>query len=194
MRVIVLNKKRLGVTAIIIGLMLVRLGFERKFDDRLKTTALMYSDINSLTKYEGLDHTFSYKLPGEWRTSIKNLGSSEVIYHNDFNSKDDVVHGFVEVWNLREDLKSFLQRSMTSAYKPPKYKEYDMSPITIGNHEGYLISYNQDVGRGNYYKGHEYFFSKDGKMYRFSFFVREANYKESMSTVFQTIVKTLIVK
>lgn len=192
MRLIILNRKRLGVTAIILGLMLVMFAVEERFDERLKATALMYNDISSLIKYEGLGKKFSYSLPNKWESSPKNFGNAEIIYHNDFNTKDQSIHGFVQVWNLREDLKAFLERSKETAgaVKPVKYKNYKMEAININNHSGYLVSYSMDVGEGKYYKGYEYYLSQDGLMFRFSFFVNEANFKENMPTVFNTIVKT----
>jgi hypothetical protein len=192
MRLIILNRKRLGVTAIILGLMLVMFAVEERFDERLRATALMHSDISSLIKYEGLDRKFSYSLPNQWDVSLKNFGNQEIVYHNDFNTKDQSIHGFVQVWNLREDLKTFLERSKETAgaVKPLKYKAYKMEPISINAYSGYLISYAMDMGEGKYYKGYEYYLSQDGLMFRFSFFVSEGNFKENMPTVFNTIVRT----
>jgi hypothetical protein len=191
MRLIIINRKRLGVTVIILGLMLVMFGVEKRFDARLKATALMYSDINSLVKYEGLDKKFSYSLPQEWQASLKNFGGDEILYHNDFVTQEQNIWGFVQVWNLREDLKSFLERSKTSSPKPIKYKKYSMKPISINKYSGYLIDYSMDGGRGVYYRGHEYYLAEDGKMFRFSFFVSEGNFKENMPTIFNAIVKTI---
>lgn len=193
MKLIILNRKRLGVTAIIVGLMLVMFAVEERFDERLRVTALMHSDISSLIKYEGLDRKFSYSLPNQWQVNLKNFGNEEIIYHNDFNTKDQSIHGFVQVWNLREDLKTFLERSKAAAgaVKPAKYKSYKMEPININNHSGYLVNYSMDVDDGDYYKGYEYYLSQDGLMFRFSFFVSEGNFKENMPTIFNTIVRTL---
>ncbi|MTK10824.1 MAG: hypothetical protein F8N39_01505, partial [Clostridiaceae bacterium] len=60
MKLIIINRKRLGVTVIIIGLMFVLLGLEKKFDAGLKFTALIQNNISSLQKYEALDKKLSY--------------------------------------------------------------------------------------------------------------------------------------
>lgn len=190
MRLIILNRKRLGVTVIIIGLMLVLFGLEKKFDSRLKYVALMQSNINSLVKYEVSDLNFSYKLPDQWTVNKKDFGGGEIIYHNDFTSEDATIHGFVQVWNLREDLKSFLDKSKALNEKHAQYSNYNISPIVINKYEGYLMTYTMKTGEESSYKGYEYFLKGKDRFYRFAFYVRDVNFKENMPTIFKTIVST----
>ncbi|NMM61608.1 hypothetical protein HBE96_02640 [Clostridium sp. P21] len=190
MKVIIINRKRLGVTIIIIGLMLILFGLEKNFDDRLKFTALIQNNINSLTQYEALDKKFTYKLPSEWITKEQKFSGNEIVYHNDFNSKDLKIHGFVEVWNLNTDLKNFLEESKKISSEQNLYKNYDIKPVQINNKDGYLVNYTIITSNNKYYKGYEYFIKNKSKFFRFSFFVREDNFKESMPTIFKTIVKT----
>ena len=193
MRFIVINRKRLGVTAIMLGLMVVLFGFGKNFDERLKQASLIYNDINSLVKYEGLNKTFSYKLPAEWSTSEEKLSGGEVVYSNSFTSKDQVIHGFVQVWNYAGDLKTFLEKSKEVTFKPQstKYKDYSITEININNNKGYLLKYTVDTGNKKYYKGYEYFIKDTGRFFRFSFFVSEDKFRETMPNIFETIVKTL---
>ncbi|MDW8802441.1 hypothetical protein P8V03_14930 [Clostridium sp. A1-XYC3] len=191
MKVIIINRKRLGVTTIIIGLMLVLLGLEKHFDAKLKLAALMQNNINSLVQYQALDSKLTYKLPSEWSTSEQNFSGQEIIYHNDFKDKDYKVHGFIEVWNLNKNLKTFLQESKKISSEQNEYKDYNISPITINNREGYLVNYTIKTNTNTYYKGYEYFIKDKDKFFRFSFFMRDENFKENMPTVFKTIVQTL---
>lgn len=191
MKLIIINKKRLGVTIIIIGLMLVLLGFEKHFDARLKFAALMQNNINSLVQYEALDNKLSYKLPSEWSTKEQKFSGQEILYHNDFKTKDSKIHGFIEVWNLKQDLKNFLKESKKVSSEQNLYKQYSMSPININNRDGYLVNYTMITSSDVAYKGYEYFVNDDGKFFRFAFFVREDNFKENMPTIFRAIVQTL---
>ena len=192
MKVIVINKKRLGVTIIILGLMLVLFGAETKFDARLKSTALMHSNIDILKTYEGLEKKFSYKLPEQWGTSLKNFGSTEVLYHNDFISESQSLHGFVQVWNFRGDLQEFISRGLQNAYKETEYKDYAMKPVRVKNMDGYLVNYRIKDRSGNYYyRAHEYYLPKNNRLFRFSFYVRDNKYKENMTAIFKTIAETL---
>jgi hypothetical protein len=190
MKVIVLNRKRLGVTIIIIGLMLILFGLEKNFDGRLKYVALMQSNINSLKLYEGLDKTFSYKLPSQWTTKEEKYEGNEVIYHNSFLSEDAVIHGMVQVWNINEDLKTFLDKSKALSEKYTAAQNYKANPITINKHEGYLVTYTTKTQGENVYRAYEYFIKDKNKFVRFSFFVREENFKENMPIIFKTIVET----
>lgn len=191
MKLIIINRKRLGVTVIIVGLMFILLGLEKNFDAGLKFTALIQSNINSLKKYEALGKKLSYKLPTEWVTEQKNFSGQEIIYHNDFTSKDSKIHGFVEVWNLNKDLRTFLEESKKISSEQNLYKEYNISPIVINNRDGYLVSYIIITPSNESFRGYEYFLRNKDKFFRFSFFVKEDNFKENMPTIFKTIVQTL---
>lgn len=190
MKVIIINRKRLGVTIIIIGLMLILFSLEKNFDARLKFTALIQNNINSLIQYEALDKKFSYKLPAEWSAKEQKFPGNEIIYHNDFNTKDLKIHGFVEVWNLNTDLKAFLEESKKISSEQNLYKSYEIKPININNKNGYLVEYTIITSNNKAYKGYEYFIKSGDKFMRFSFFVSEDNFKESMPTIFKTIVQT----
>jgi hypothetical protein len=189
MKVIIINRKRLGVTVIIIGLMLVLFGFEQKFDVRLKYVALMQSNINSLKKYDVPELKFSYKLPSEWATKKQSFQGDEIVYHNDFFSEDATIHGFVQVWNKKEDLKSFLEKSKNLNQQYAEYTDYSMVPVEIKNQSGYLTIYTMKNLDGTKFKGYEYFLNNNNRIYRFSFFVRDVNFKENMPTIFKTIVE-----
>jgi len=140
MKFIIINRRKLGVTAIILGLMVVLFGFGKNFDAKLKEASLIYNNINSLVKYEGLNNTFSYKLPKEWTATEEKLGD-EIIYHNRFTSQDKVIHGFMQVWKYEGDLLKFLELSKETNLKtqPSKYKEYDISSINLNNNKVYLL-------------------------------------------------------
>lgn len=191
MKLIIINRKRLGVTTIIIGLMLILFGFAKYFDAGLKFTALMQNNINSLVQYEALDNKLSYKLPAEWTTKEQKFSGQEILYHNDFKTSDSKIHGFVEVWNLKQDLKSFLEESKKISSEQNLYKQYKISPITINNKDGYLVEYIIVTSSDIDYKGYEYFIKDNNKFFRFSFFMVGNNFKENMPTVFRTIVQTL---
>lgn len=191
MKLIVINRKRLGVTTIIIGLMLVLLGLEKYFDARLKLAALMQNNINSLVQYQALDNKLTYKLPAEWSTSEQKFSGQEVIYHNDFNDSSSKIYGFIEVWNLNKDLKVFLEESKKISSEQNEYRNYNISPINIKDKDGYFVNYTMKTRSNIYYKGYEYFIREKNKFIRFSFFIRDENFKENMPIVFKTIVQNL---
>lgn len=191
MKVILLDRKRLGATAIIIGLMFVLLGLEKAFDGKLKVVTLLQGNISSLQQYQGLQSKLQYKLPSDWITQEKKFSGNEIIYHNDFSSKDAEIHGFVQVWNLNQDLKIFLEQSKKVAMEYNKFKEYEIKPISLKGKPGYEVTYVMITPSQAVYRGDEYFIKVNNKLIRFAFYVREENYKENLSRIFRTITETL---
>lgn len=192
MRVIVINRNKLGVTIVIIGLMLILFGFYRNFDKSIKQTVLMQNNISYLVEYRELDNKLTYKLPAEWTTKVQKFEGPEILYHNDFQSRDAKIHGFVQVWNLEEDLQIFLQKSKDAAFKQNQYKDYKIVPIKLNNKEGYELIYTTfNIEDNVSYKGDEYFIRTGNGFLRISFFVRDKNYKENMATLFRTIAETI---
>ena len=51
----------------------------------------------------------------------------------------------------------------------------------------YLINANDN----NWYKAYEYFIDDGKEFYRFSFFTRDVNFKETYGAIFESIVETL---
>jgi len=191
MKVIFINKKRLGVTLIIVGLMFVLLAFEKNFDNRLKLTLLIQNDIKYLKQYTAMQAGITYKLPEEWLTKEENFSGGEIIYHNDFQTKDSKIHGFVQVLKMPKNLKQFLDESKIISSKQNLIYDYNISTIKVKDFKGYLVEYNMEVKSGENYKCIEYFLNDQGDVIRFSFFVNENNYKENMPAIFSTIVKTV---
>lgn len=191
MKFIIINRRRLGVTIIIIGLMFILLGLERHFEDKLKFTVLIQNNINSLVKYDGLNKKLNYKLPEGWPVKEQKFSGNEIIYHNDFTSKDNKIHGFVEVWNSSKDLRTFLEQSKKISSEQNLYKAYKLEPITINDRSGYLVKYTMLTSYDAEYDGYEYFLRDHGKFFRFSFFVKKSDFKEDMPIIFENIVKTL---
>ncbi|MDT8717279.1 hypothetical protein IAI10_11475 [Clostridium sp. 19966] len=190
MRVIVLNRKRIGVTLIILGLMMILFVAESGVDHRLKMTALMQNGIESLKEYKIDSGNIKYKLPSDWTTSEKKFSGGEILYHNDFTSSDNKIHGFVEKWKLEEDLKTFLINSKKSAFNPESIKNYDVTPIKIKNYSAYLLTYDTKTSSNSYYRTYEYFIDQNKSFFRMSFSVQQSDLKENMPAIFEYLANT----
>lgn len=192
MKIITINKKKLGVTIILIGLMVVLLGFEKCFESRLKFASLIQNNINSLSQYSEINNRIKYKLPSAWEVKRQETFGDEIVCHTDFKSKDNKVNGFFEVWKFKGDLKTFLENSKSISDRQENlYKKYYLKDITYGNKTGYLLKYTMTKAVGNSYMGEEYFIKNENEFYRFSFFMKEEDFRENMTTMFKTIVQTL---
>lgn len=189
--IIFINKKKLGIIVVLLGLMITLLGISKQFDDKLKTTILIENNINLLDTYEALGGKVSYKLPEGWTTTEKKFYSDEIIYHNDFRSSDAVIHGFVEVWKSRQDLKTFLDNSKKISQEQNEIKNYKIDSIIINGKKTYLVQYLINTTGNNWYKAYEYFIDNQDEFYRFSFFTRDVNFKEAYGAIFESIVETV---
>ena len=191
MRVIFINRKKVGIIVIIFGLMITLLGISKQFDDKFKTTILVENNIKLLNDYATLNGKVSYKLPVGWTTREKKFSGGEITYHNDFQSSDAVIHGFVEVWESKQELKAFLDKSKNISEEQNKIKDYKIDNIIINGKKAYLVQYLINVTDNNWYKSYEYFINDGKEFYRFSFFTRNINFKETYGSIFESIVETL---
>lgn len=190
MKVIEINSKRVGVTIILVGLMLILLGLARNFDNIVKETMLI-KDSSGMTKYNVVDKNLTYKLPKGWSTKEEKFQGDEVLYHNNFISTDKEINGFVELWNLKEDLYSFLQKSEKISKEGNIIDSYTISKVNYGNYDGYRIKYVITSKNNVKYNCIEYFLKGNSGIIRFSFFIRHKDYKENMILTFEKIVNTI---
>lgn len=189
MRSIVINKKRLGVTLVLIGLIMVMFGAEMKVDKRIKMMALMNNQSSALTKYDILDNKYSYKLPSDWTSNESNYVGNEMLYHRDFSSADKSLNGFVEVWNGSMALSTFVQRSKEYGISNYIYDNYEKATTSINDNEAYVVTYT--MASNNYaYNAYEYFMELDNKVLKFSFFIKKSQVKENTPVIFKTLVET----
>jgi len=191
LEVIFINRKKLGIVVIIFGLMITLLGISKQFDNNLKTTILVENNINLLNNYVVLNGGANYKLPMGWTIKEKKISGDEILYHNDFQSEDAIIHGFVEVWKGRGDLKAFLDNSKNISQEQNEIKDYKIENSIINRKKTYLVQYSINSTGDNWYKAYEYFIDDGGKFYRFSFFTRSVNFKETYEAIFESIVETL---
>lgn len=186
------DKIKLGALVIIVGLMLVLFAFESGLEKRLKLSVLAQNNITSLNSFKDSEGKFSYKLPSEWKTKTQQFPGNEIIYHNDFISSDSKIHGFVQIWK-NTNLKDFIEKSKTAAFKKDTFYGYNISKTKINNKDAYVVKYSmksQDYGE---YAANEYYVDGNGEFIRIAFYVRKINYNTNMDAIFDAISKTIIV-
>lgn len=190
MKVLLIDGKKLGVTIILVGLMIIMFGFSKQMDGGLRYVALIQNDMTTLKTYNVLGNKLIYKLPSDWKTNYEKFDVSEILYHNNFTSKDGKISGIVELWNTNENIEEFIKRNKVSSEQNNKLKDYSLKKIKINNNDGYLVTYDISSNSDTNYFCTEYFIRKDNELIRASFFVIESNLKENMPTIFRAIVET----
>ncbi|MCY6370110.1 hypothetical protein [Clostridium ganghwense] len=193
MKIIVINKRKLQVIIVAIILMTVIFGTGQILEGHIKSVSFIQNNISSLKEYTALDGVLTYKLPSEWSSKTQSFPGNEIVYHNDFQSNDFVINGFVQVWNIKNDLKDFLIKSKEVSEKQNIIRNYKMNDIKINNRKGYSIKYNMLVNNTSY-TVYEYFLKNNNQFIRVSFFIKSENFKESFVALFESIVKTVETK
>lgn len=185
-----INKKQLGVTLVLIGLMIVLFLAQKGFNDRLKLVMLMDSNITNLKEYTIGTEGYSYSLPVEWTTNQKNYPGNYIVYHNSFKSESMGIIGYVEVINSKDGLESI---AVSDSNKLPKDKveEYKSSKTKVNDNEAYKISYKLKLAEGKIVYDNVYYIKVDKEKYfKVAFSVGEEKYKENFLAVFDAIVET----
>lgn len=171
--------------------MLVLVGVETSLSHRLKTTVLIQNGFANLKQYTIENSGLTYKLPNSWETSKHDLGGGEILYHNNFMYTQGNIHGFVQLWDSKgKYLKTFIDSSKASAYKPDQISDYKYKPITIKDNQAYLLTYNAKTSSGMVIKASEYFVDNGNSFFRMAFFVPSDKYKENLPAIFDAIVNT----
>lgn len=193
MKIILINRKKLQVFLVVIILMAILFGTGEILKGQFKFVSFMQNDITELKSYDALNGNITYKLPSEWTTSTDSFPGGQIIYHNNFASKDLLINGIVQVWKEVDDLKGFLDTSRKVSEEQNHVKNYKIKDIKINNKEGYLIKYNM-TSRGLDYTSYEYFIKYEKGFIRFSFFAKNKDFKENMQALYDGIAKTLEIK
>lgn len=144
--------------------------------------------ISQFINYKSIEGNFSFAYPSAFELNEKTFTGGEILYHVDFHDNQNVVHGFMQVWNFSEELGTFLEKAKNSSQQ--EYKYFVSNNIEINNMNGYLWDYVVAVGN-NYYKGMEIFLTKEGRMYRMSYFIPENKWDDKQSRLFWKMAKSL---
>lgn len=142
--------------------------------------------------YNVMDNTFHFELPDSWYTHEISFTGGEILYHMNFTSHDNRIHGFVQVWKLSEPLKQFVEKSKESAVGVVDFKYFDIKEIMSDNKNGYLLDYSRADPSGEYTKAYEAFIEGfSNKVYRLSFFVPEKEWRNYYKILFDRIIHTV---
>lgn len=142
-----------------------------------------------LESYNVMDNKFHFELPDTWTAYEASFTGKEILYHLNFISGDKKIHGFVEVWQLAEPLKQFVEKSKESAVGVVDFKYFDIKDIMADNKKGYLIDYSRANQKGEYIRAYEAFIEGfSNKVYRLSFFVPEKEWRDYYKILFDRII------
>lgn len=186
-----INRKQLGVTLVIIGLMTLLFSAEAVFKRKLNQVALLDSDMKTMKVMNIRDGEIAYKLPESWDLEEKSFPSEAIINYNEYRSRDKIISGFMSVEKSSETIEKAIERHKVVVEESYTLKNYTSSKIVLSSGEAYRVSYEYTPEKSGQYIAHEYYLDKGEYLVKFTFYVVKDRYKDTMVIAFNTIVESL---
>ncbi|HHV97491.1 MAG TPA: hypothetical protein GXX37_13680 [Clostridiaceae bacterium] len=166
-------------------------------NDRVDDAITVSSNISQperqkFSTYTSLKGKFSFKYPSAFSVIEKEFPGSEILYHIDFSDNQNVIHGLVQVWEIPYSLNDFLNNSKETSNL--EFKSFKSAQVKVDDKDGYLWDYVIYSNDNNTYKALEYFFEKEGRIYRVSMFAPEAQWSKADENTFWKMVKSFEVR
>lgn len=188
MRLLVVERKKIGVIFVLIGLMIFIFCIGLKLDNKMRSVAFIQSNLGALKEYNINEYKMDYKLPDKWSTNIENFVGQGVVYHNNFQSNDGNINGFVQAWKYSGDLEKFINSNTSKLNK--ESQNFKISGININDSKAYSITYRMNY-KNNTFNAFEYFIKEDNVFIRFAFYVKDKGMNVNTKSVLKAIVETI---
>lgn len=185
-----MNKKQLIVTSILLSLMLVLAVTQKFFKNNFDQMILIDEGVSQLKEYDFDENKYVISLPSDWIIDEKENKGQYVSYTLDFKDKTNKIKGSVEVINTKEDLNAFAENDLNN--QSLEYYNSEVVHFNNSNNSGVLVQYETSIKNGYDFKNECYYLNLgEGKMLKVSFYFKEMDYKESMRTLFNTIISSV---
>lgn len=134
--------------------------------------------------YESLEGKFAFSYPSAFAVSPENMTGGEILYHIGFRDRENIVHGFVQVWQLSDPMYDFIQASRQNSQLD--FLHFKESPVVINGLSGISWDY-AFTGKTNT-RAMEVFLEKEKLMYRLSYFLPEEKWSDAQAEIFRKMV------
>lgn len=147
------------------------------------------SKYKSFVDFKSAEDGFEFSYPSGYKIEEKNFPGTEILYHVDFQSKQDKSKGgYVQVWNIPYSLEKFLDESKQASMID--FISFSSKNIEVNYLKGYIWEYTFR-GASENYKALEIFLSKDSKVYQISYHMPEKSFNNDETKLFWNIVDSL---
>lgn len=188
MKVLTINKRKTGLAIIMVGLMILIIGLGNYFEEKLKIATLTQNNIGSFKTYK-IEEKITYGLPESWISSETKVSNEKIKYHSDFISDDNIIKGYIELWDENEDIQSIIKEN-EKHIKGIGIDDYKVVRSNIGKDEAYVMQYNISLSKDDFYRTYDYFLNLNGNKIKSSFYIKDKSYKENIPIIFENIMKT----
>lgn len=181
--------KKVGLALILVGLMMVIIGFGRYFEESLKVATLTQNNIISFKEYEIMGGEIKYKLPMNWICAEKVSKNSEDIYSSEFVSEDTNIYGSIEVVNGCNGVNEVMEQCLADIEDMGIIK-YDRDSVKINKMIVETLEYDIRFTNNTIKHAYEYYIPYEENMIKVTFVISDEKTRENTNIVFENIIKT----
>ncbi|WP_040214064.1 hypothetical protein [Clostridium polynesiense] len=188
------NRKQLGVTLILIGLMIVLFSSQKIFEIRFKEAALINTDMSVMKVIKGIEGKINYKLPENWEVKDRKYPDDTILYHTEYKSPDSVINGYISVFEGNEDVNKAVEKDKKLLQSIYAVKDYTAYRITMNKRDVLKVQYDFKSQKSEEYTAQEYYMKYEDYTVKFAFYVVKDKYKENMVVAFNAVVESFGIK
>lgn len=181
--------KKIGLALILVGLMMVIIGFGKHFEESLKVATLTQNNMVNFKEYEIMGGEISYKLPLNWIAKEKVSKNSNEIYNNEFISENANIYGAIEVVNGANGLEDVIEECLIEI-KGMGVNKYERDSIKLNKMEVDTVEYDIKFTNDSIKHAYEYYIPYENNMIKVTFMISDEKTRENTNVVFENIVKT----
>lgn len=181
--------KKIGLALILVGLMIVIIGFGKHFEESLKVATLTQNNMVSFKDYEVLEGEIKYKLPIDWICAEKVSINSSEVYKNEFMSEDTNIYGSIEVVSGTNGVEEAMEQCL-AGIKDMGINKYDRDTLRINKMNVETVEYDIKFTNNSVKHAYEYYVPYEDNMVKVTFIISDEKSRENTNVVFENIVKT----
>ncbi len=183
------NNRKLGLAFILVGLMIVIVGFGKYFEESLKVATLTQNNILEFEEYEILNGEVKYELPSEWIATEKVNDDMNESYVNEFISEDASIYGSIELINESNGVEYVLEQCIADI-RGMGINKFERDSVIINELEVEVVEYDLKFTNNSVKKAYEYYIPYEEDMVKITFMISDKKTRENTNVVFENIVKT----
>lgn len=188
------NRKQLGITLILLGLMAVMISGGEIFKDKLKEVALMEADMNIMKEISNDQPRVSFNIPEDWTVSTKPYTSHNLRYYSEYTSRESTLNGYVKVFVGEEDVSEMIKSDKKVVEDSYRIEDYKTEVIEIGDSSAHLVSYIFYNEKKEGFIAKEYYKNQGENTIKMCFYIFQDRYKDNMLIAFQRILESFRVE
>ena len=184
------NRKQLGITLILLGLMAVMISGGEIFKDKLKEVALIEADMNIMKEVSNDQPKVTFSIPEDWTINTKPYTSNNLIYYSEYTSKESTLNGYIKVFASEENIGELIRSDKKLIKDSYRIEDYKTEVIKIDDKSVHLISYIFYNEKREGFVAKEYYLKDMGNIAKMCFYISKDSYKDNMLIAFQTILES----